>query len=145
MFGPHFNIAFLGGGGSILSEPSFRGKYSKIKHIRCIFLNIFVQDCRMFLTDNAENLLYLQSWTKVLEHFRVSEAFFNAHKSNPPLTPQTKLNECIQNFLRDLTLYRVGGGRTARHFRKGCTVLRGNREMNIAVLSQGLLSRIVVQ
>ena len=27
------------------------------------------------------------------------------------------------------TLYRVGGGRTARKFRKGCTVLRGNREM----------------
>ena len=32
-------------GGSILSEPGFRGKYSKIKHITCIFLNIFVQDC----------------------------------------------------------------------------------------------------
>ena len=45
MFGPHFNIVFLGGGGSILSEPGFRGKYSKIKHITCIFLNIFVQDC----------------------------------------------------------------------------------------------------
>ena len=27
------------------------------------------------------------------------------------------------------TLYRVGGGRTGRNFRKGCTVLRGNREM----------------
>ena len=46
MFGPHFNIVFLGGGGgSILSEPGFRGKYSKMKRIRCIFLNIFVQDC----------------------------------------------------------------------------------------------------
>ena len=45
MFGPHFNIVFLGGGGSILSEPGFRGKYFKIKHITCIFLNIFVQDC----------------------------------------------------------------------------------------------------
>ena len=38
---------FLGGRGSILSEPGFRGKYSKIKHITCIFLNIFVQDCRL--------------------------------------------------------------------------------------------------
>ena len=50
-------------------------------------------------------------------------------------------------FFRVSTLYRVGGGRTARKFRKRCTVLRGNREitenMNIAVLSQGLLSRIV--
>ena len=44
MFEPHFNIVFLGGGGSILSEPGFRGKYSKMKHITCIFLNIFVQD-----------------------------------------------------------------------------------------------------
>ena len=45
MFEPHFNIVFLGEGGSILSEPRFRGKYSKIKHTTCIFLNIFVQDC----------------------------------------------------------------------------------------------------
>ena len=47
----------------------------------------------------------------------------------PPLTPQTVLHACIQNFFRVSTLYRVGGGRTARKFRKGCTVLRGNREM----------------
>ena len=45
MFEPHFNIVFWGGGGSILSEQGFRGKYSKIKHLTCIFLNIFVQDC----------------------------------------------------------------------------------------------------
>ena len=35
-------------------------------------------------------------------------------------------------FCRVSTLYRVGGGRTGRtgrNFRKGCTVLRGNREM----------------
>ena len=32
-------------------------------------------------------------------------------------------------FFRVSTLYRVGGGRTGRNFRKGCTVLRGNREM----------------
>ena len=47
----------------------------------------------------------------------------------PPLTPQTMLDACIQNFFRVSTLYRVEGGRTARKFRKGCTVLRGNREM----------------
>ena len=47
----------------------------------------------------------------------------------PPLTPQTMLGECIQNFYRVSALYTVGGGRTARKFRKGCTVLRGNREM----------------
>ena len=47
----------------------------------------------------------------------------------PPLTPQTMLDACIQNFFRVSTLYRVGGGRTARKFRKDCTVLRGNREI----------------
>ena len=47
----------------------------------------------------------------------------------PPLTPQTMLDACIQNFFRVSTLYRVGGGRTARKFRKRCTVLRGNREI----------------
>ena len=39
------------------------------------------------------------------------------------------LDACIQNFFRVSTLYRVRGGRTARKFRKGYTVLRGNREM----------------
>ena len=47
----------------------------------------------------------------------------------PPLTPQTMLDACIPNFFRVSTFYRVGGGRTARKFRKECTVLRGNREM----------------
>ena len=36
---------FLGGGGSILTALVFGVKYSKMKHRRCIFLNIFVQDC----------------------------------------------------------------------------------------------------
>ena len=47
----------------------------------------------------------------------------------PPLTPQTMLDTCIQNFFRVSILYRVGGGRTVRNFRKECTVLRGNPEM----------------
>ena len=47
----------------------------------------------------------------------------------PPLTPQTMLDACIQNFFRVSSLYRVGWGRTARNFPKGCTVLRGNREI----------------
>ena len=41
----------------------------------------------------------------------------------PPLTPQTKLDVCIQNFFRVLTLHRVAGERTARKLQKGCTVL----------------------
>ena len=47
----------------------------------------------------------------------------------PPLTPQTMLDASIQNFFWVSILYRVGGGRTARKFRKWRTVLRGNREM----------------
>ena len=78
----------------------------------------------------ANNRDLLQSWTKVLGHFCISRLFSNSHKSNtPPFTPQTMWDACIQNFFRVSTLYRVGGGRTARKFRKGCTVLRGNREM----------------
>ena len=40
----------------------------------------------------------------------------------PPLTLQTMLDACIQNFFRVSTLYRVGGGRTAGKFRKECAV-----------------------
>ena len=47
----------------------------------------------------------------------------------PPLTPQTMLDACIQNFFWVSTLHRVGGGRTAREFQKGYTVLRRKREM----------------
>ena len=47
----------------------------------------------------------------------------------PPLTPQSMLDACIQNCFRVSTLYRLGGGRTARKFRKASTVLRGDREM----------------
>ena len=57
MFGPHFNIVFLRGGGSILSEQGFRGKYSKIKHTTCIFLNIFAQDCNCFVADDDSKSL----------------------------------------------------------------------------------------
>ena len=46
-----------------------------------------------------------------------------------PLTPETTLHTCIQKFFRVSILYRVGWGRNARKFRKGCTILRGNREM----------------
>ena len=69
------------------------------------------------------HLFFRQSWTLVLlGHFPVYPG------PTPPLTPQTMLDACIQKFFRVSTLYRVGEGRTARKFRKGCTVLRGNRE-----------------
>ena len=66
---------------------------------------------------------------KSLETLCISGAFPIKTGPTPSLTPETMLDACIQNFFRVSTLYRVGGGRTARKFRKGCTVLRGNREM----------------
>ena len=47
----------------------------------------------------------------------------------PPLTPQTTLDACIQNFFRVSTLFGVEGRRTERKCRKGCTVLWGNPEI----------------
>ena len=61
---------------------------------------------------------YLQSWTKVLGHLCVSRRFPIHTGPTPSLTPQTVLDACIQNFFRVSALYRVGGGRTARKFRK---------------------------
>ena len=48
-----------------------------------------------------------------------------------PFSPQKQCWTRVSRiFFRVSTLYRVGGGgRSARQFRKGCTVLRGNRQM----------------
>ena len=89
----------------------------------------------------------LQSRIKVLGHFAFLRSFPIHTGPTPPLTPQTMLDTCIQNFFRVSTLYKVRGWRTARKFWKGCTVLWRNwkmkENMNIAVLSQRLLSMIV--
>ena len=82
---------------------------------------------------------------KSLGHFRVSRAFSNLHRSNPSPHPTNNVGRVYPEFFPDFQLFI---GRTARKFPKGCTVLIGNREMteklmNTAVLSQGLLSRIV--
>ena len=63
---------------------------------------------------------------KVLGHFAFLRRFPIHTGPATPLTPQTMLDACIQNFFQVSTLYRVGGGRTAG---EGCTVLRGNQEM----------------
>ena len=47
----------------------------------------------------------------------------------PPLTPQTMLDACIQNWFSSFNFGWVAGGTTARKCRNGCTVLRGSREM----------------
>ena len=40
-----------------MSEPGFRGKYSKIKHTTCIFLNFLVQDCSSLVADDDSKSL----------------------------------------------------------------------------------------
>ena len=103
------------------------------------FLKIRYKKCK----DKDE--LYF-SGTQVLGHFCVSGAFSNSNRSNPSLTLQTMLDACIQNFFfRVSTLYRVEGGRTARKFRKGCTVLRRNRQMTEKYEYCSLFPRTFVQ
>ena len=48
-------------------------------------------------------------------------------------------------FFQISTLYRVGEGRSARTFRKGCTVLRRNREMTEKYEYRSPVSRTFVQ
>ena len=76
----------------------------------------------------SSHLFFRQSWTKVLGHFCISGAFSDSHKSNPSPHATNNVGRVSPEFFFS-TLYRVGGGRTGRNFRKGCTVLRGNREM----------------
>ena len=77
----------------------------------------------------SENKGYFNHGRKSWDTFAFLGRFSIHTGPTPPLTRQTMLDTCIKNFFRVSILYRVGGGRTARNFRKGCTVLRGNREM----------------
>ena len=71
-------------------------------------------------------------------------SFSPVHKGpTPPLTIQTKLDTCIQNFFRVSTFYRVGGkGELQENFEKDALFYEGaqkwQKNMNIALLSQGL-------
>ena len=62
---------------------------------------------------------------KVLGRFPIPTPF----PHHPSSLHKKRCTHISRSFLRVSALYRVGGGRTARNFRKGCTVLRGNREM----------------
>ena len=81
----------------------------------------------MFLSPHQEKLVtfYLQSWDTFAFLGRIPIHI----GPTPALTSQTMLDACIHNFFGVSILYRVTGGRTSRKVRKGCTVLRGTREM----------------
>ena len=98
----------------------------------------------------AKHLLYLQSWTNILEHICFCGALFKSYMTNlpPPLPePQTRLDGCIQNFSQISTLFRVGGGRTTRCFWKIAlfydSTCKLQKIISTALLSQGLFSWIV--
>lgn len=99
----------------------------------------------------AKHLLYLQSWTNILEHICFCGALFKSYMTNLPPTllpePQTRLDGCVQNFSRISTLYRVGGGRTTRCFWKVALFYNSTHKLqkiiSTALLSQGLFPWIV--
>ena len=57
-----------------------------------------------------------------------------SHRSNPSLNPQTMLDACIENFFRVSTLYKVGGGRTARKFGMYCFKREPRNDRKIWIL-----------
>ena len=118
----------------------FNSFCSKVARVCCLFYRSF-----KFPNDRARKIMD-KSLGTLLRFWGV----FQFTQVQPLPSPHKQCwTRASRIFFRVSTLYRVGGGRTARKFRKECTVLTGNREMtenmNITVLSQGLLSRIVAQ
>ena len=55
-------------------------------------------------------ILNLQSWTKVLGHFRVSGAFSNSHRSNPSSHPTNSVARMYPEFFSEFQLCIGWGG-----------------------------------
>ena len=95
----------------------------------------FLTHYEMKLTILYSMVLYcnqteLHSWTKVLGHFCISGAFSNSHRPNASPHPTNNVGRMYPGFFyRFSTLHRLGGGRTAIKFRKGCTLLWRNPEI----------------
>ena len=78
----------------------------------------------------SSHLFIRQSWTKVLGHFCISGAFSNSHRSNPSPHPTNNVGRVYPEFFSEFQLcIGWGGGRTARKFRKRCTVLREDQKI----------------
>ena len=64
-------------------------------------------------------ILNLQSWTKVLGHFRVSGAFSNSHRSNPSPNPRNGVARVYPEFLPSFNFVCCGGeGELQENFEK---------------------------
>ena len=99
-----------------------KGVYN-IAYYQTVSLLLLVSSCK------------LQSWTKVWDT-SVFLGCFPIHTGpTPPLTPQTTLDVCIQNFFRVSTLYRVGGGELQENSEKmHCFKRESRNERKIWIL-----------
>ena len=64
-------------------------------------------------------ILNLQSWTKVLGHFRVSGAFSNSHRFNPSPHPTNGVARVYPEFFPSFNFVSCGGkGELQENFEK---------------------------
>ena len=84
-------------------------------------LHNFNSNSDYYLNSMDESKLIYNHGQKSWDTFAFMGRFPIHTGPTPPLTLQTMLDACIQNFFRVSTLYRWGG-RTARKFRKECAV-----------------------
>ena len=79
-FFPSFNFVWKGGGARELRDN-------------------FQKDVLFYeVTQKYDFCPWLQTWTEVLEPLCIFGVFSNTHRPTPPLTPQTTLELCVQNF-----------------------------------------------
>ena len=109
-------------------------------HIVIIYLLFFYKFIYFFYSFTVTTIM-----DKSLGHFCVSGAFSNSHRSSPSPYPTNNVGRVCPEFCRVSPLYRVGGERTTRKFRKGCTVLRGNQEMTEKYEYCSIVPRTFVQ
>ena len=90
------------------------------------------------------------SCIRYLGHFCISGAFSNSHRSNPSSHPTNNVGRVYAEFFPSFNFVYGGGRENCKKISKMMHCLKKGTEkwkknMNIALLSQGLLSRIVVQ
>ena len=71
----------------------------------------------------SSHLIFRQSWTKVLGHFYIFGTFSRTRVQPLPSVHKQCWTRVSRTLFRVSTLFRVGEGRTARKFRRRCTVL----------------------
>ena len=98
----------------------FNSFCSKVARVSCLFYRSF-----KFPNDRARKIMD-KSLGTLLRFWGV----FQFTQVQPLPSPHKQCwTRASRIFFQVSTLYRVGGGRTARKFRKECTVLTGTREM----------------